>query len=126
MYVHHAQVLQVGYTKQDQYIHRLGRTARGSDSVEGRGIILVADYEYKNMPFIRGQGISDLPPEDMLTLQKDATPALKKALTDIEDELKGQAYQAWLGFNNSNKNQYGWTSEMLVQKANEFAKDIDA
>jgi len=40
-------VLQVGMTERDQYIHRLGRTARAGKN--GKGLLLLAPFEYDYM-----------------------------------------------------------------------------
>ena len=40
-------LLQVGLTSKEQYIHRLGRTARAGK--EGGGLILLADFEARAM-----------------------------------------------------------------------------
>jgi len=38
-------VLQVGTTEKEPYIHRLGRTARGSSGVQGRGMLITSPQE---------------------------------------------------------------------------------
>jgi len=38
-------VMQVGSTERESYIHRLGRTARASSGVEGRGIMITSPVE---------------------------------------------------------------------------------
>ena len=38
-------ILQVGTTERDPYIHRLGRTARASSGVEGRGLLIMSPEE---------------------------------------------------------------------------------
>ena len=40
-------VIQVGLTDRDQYVHRLGRTARAGKN--GTGILLLADFEEQSM-----------------------------------------------------------------------------
>ena len=40
-------VLQVGLTTKEQYIHRLGRTARAGKG--GKGLLLLADFEARAM-----------------------------------------------------------------------------
>lgn len=51
-------VLQVGLTDRDQYIHRLGRTARAGKS--GTGMLVLAPFEYD---FMTRKELSDLPLE---------------------------------------------------------------
>ena len=62
-------VLQVGMTDRDQYIHRLGRTARAGKS--GTGLLLLAPFEYDYMV---NKELNDLPlqsvsPDDYLPNQ---------------------------------------------------------
>ena len=52
-------VLQMGSTVREQYIHRLGRTARAGKG--GSGLLLLAPFEYHNM--VRGE-LPDLPLEE--------------------------------------------------------------
>lgn len=49
-------VLQVGMTERDQYIHRLGRTARAGKS--GTGLLLLAPFEFDYMV---NKELNDLP-----------------------------------------------------------------
>ncbi len=51
-------VLQVGLTDRDQYIHRLGRTARAGKS--GTGMLVLAPFEYD---YMTRRELSDLPLE---------------------------------------------------------------
>ena len=60
-------VLQVGMTDRDQYIHRLGRTARAGKS--GTGLLLLAPFEFDYMV---KKELSDLPLKH--TLQTECLP----------------------------------------------------
>lgn len=51
-------VLQIGLTDRDQYIHRLGRTARAGKS--GTGMLVLAPFEYD---YMTRRELSDLPLE---------------------------------------------------------------
>jgi len=122
-------VIQVGITTKEQYIHRLGRTARAGKS--GSGLLLVTDFEQKLMSDeLRGLPISSSP------LQKDtegmmaglaADPGFRRARErsfESGDELHesgGKAYQAWLGFYNGYTRKLGWNKDELVKRGNQMA-----
>ena len=50
-------IVQVGVTEREPYIHRLGRTARAASGIEGRGVLLLALFEYIYME----EQLKDLP-----------------------------------------------------------------
>jgi len=110
-------VVQVGQpSSREQYIHRLGRTARAGKA--GQGVLLLAPYEQsfakrelKELP-ISQASLPALSPEDI--------SSIAVALTGIDPQLKGMAYQAWLGYYNSCKGVFR-DKETLVQQANAFA-----
>mmetsp|Transcript_834 Transcript_834/g.1372 ORF Transcript_834/g.1372 Transcript_834/m.1372 type:complete len:604 (-) Transcript_834:42-1853(-) len=113
-------VLQVGITERAQYIHRLGRTARAGK--EGKGALLLADYEEKWMV----KQLEDMP------LKRTPIPAGGNILNDAVSQLSRnkeltasaeQAYRAWLGFYNGHGKKVGWGKAQLVQNANQWAKD---
>ncbi|KAK3026602.1 hypothetical protein RJ639_041622 [Escallonia herrerae] len=136
-------VIQVGLpSDKEQYIHRLGRTGRKGK--EGQGILLLAPWEefflstLKGLPITRGQ----LPMVDpdtkkkvspstssALVLDKQLTPPLtghtlvEKALSRVEMKNKEAAYQAWLGYYNSNKI-VSRDKIRLVELANEFSRSM--
>ncbi|KAJ3062046.1 hypothetical protein HDU99_005352, partial [Rhizoclosmatium hyalinum] len=115
-------VLQVGIpTSREQYVHRLGRTARAG--TQGTGIILLAEFE---AVFLKTH-LGDLPikphPTPVTTL---VTPLVKSqveaAFTRVSAVTKSQAYQGWLGFYNAWCREFGWRQkEALVEVANRFA-----
>jgi ATP-dependent RNA helicase MSS116 len=120
-------VLQVGVTDKEQYIHRLGRTARAG--AEGKGMIIVADFEEALMrKELKDVPLNALPLENLSALdesRKQYTAVLQKALKNPSFVLSGeQAYRAWLGFYNQHSNKLGLTKEELVQLANKFASDV--
>ncbi|XP_010461828.1 PREDICTED: DEAD-box ATP-dependent RNA helicase 31-like [Camelina sativa] len=112
-------VLQVGLPKdREQYIHRLGRTGRKGK--EGEGILLLAPWEeyflssLKDLPITK----SSLPAIDSETVKK-----VQKALCHVEMRNKEAAYQAWLGYYNSQK-MIGRDKDRLVELANEFSHSM--
>lgn len=121
-------VLQVGLTDKEQYIHRLGRTARAGK--EGKGMILLSDFEERHMtrelrelplhrvPFERIHRIMD-------QYKSNFEAALGRYLSNPEAVRSSeQAYIAWLGFYNSNLKRVGFDRAMVVEMANRFAAEV--
>ncbi|KAG7401608.1 hypothetical protein PHYBOEH_000140 [Phytophthora boehmeriae] len=119
-------VLQVGLTDRDQYIHRLGRTARAG--MKGKGVLILAEFESTML-----KTLSDLPLEVSKKYSpKDLVPSESRALLVIEslhkhtelEKSAQQSYQAWLGFYNSHTKRLKLKSDMLVQLAAEYSRVI--
>ncbi|KDR67958.1 hypothetical protein GALMADRAFT_257470 [Galerina marginata CBS 339.88] len=109
-------VLQVGLpASTEQYIHRLGRTARAGAA--GRGIIILSPEEqfFLRRSEMTELGLKPSPPPPT------ASVPLAQALAAISSETKAQAYRAFLGYYNSHTKGMRMTKEMLVQYAWEFA-----
>lgn len=114
-------VLQVGLTDREQYVHRVGRTARAGK--DGLGILLLTPFESG----IMRRELSDV------ALVEAAVPTDTGAATRVSEVLRRvpreeglrksaeQAFQAWLGFYNSNLRRLRWTKEELVRWANDYA-----
>uniref|UniRef100_A0A0E0LC65 protein-serine/threonine phosphatase n=1 Tax=Oryza punctata TaxID=4537 RepID=A0A0E0LC65_ORYPU len=112
-------VVQMGVpTDREQYIHRLGRTGRRGN--EGSGILLLAPWEEYFLRSIKDLPITEatLPLIDLDTKRK-----VEKALAHVEVKDKELAYQAWLGYYNSNKF-IGRDKYQLVSLANEFSRSL--
>ena len=109
-------VVQVGLpSSREQYIHRLGRTGRAGK--EGEGLLVLDPAESGFLA-----KLNDLP---IQKLEHQAVPSevnaqVEKALAGVPFQLKSQAYQAWLGFYNSNLKQMRWDKPTLVQEANKW------
>lgn len=120
-------VCQVGMTSREQYIHRLGRTARAGKS--GSGVLLLATFETRAMK----DELNDMPME---TLQaplltgpaSTISPWVEKVellmLKGSVQEEAEDAWGAWLGFYNSMAKKLGWTKDNLVQASLEYALSI--
>eukprot|EP00850_Spirogloea_muscicola_P005562 SM000025S08457 [mRNA] locus=s25:851171:854713:- [translate_table: standard] len=109
-------VLQVGVpSDREQYIHRLGRTARAGK--EGHGILLLAPYERYFL-----KQIQDLPvapgkePVNVQVLERK----VQLALQAVQEDSKEKAYQSWLGYYNSARG-LNWDKATLVAQANFFS-----
>ncbi|KQK18080.1 DEAD-box ATP-dependent RNA helicase 31 [Brachypodium distachyon] len=112
-------VVQLGVpTDREQYIHRLGRTGRRGN--EGSGLLLLAPWEEYFLKSIKDLPITEAtaPLVDLDTKRK-----VEKALAHVEVKDKESAYQAWLGYYNSNKH-IGRDKYQLVSLANEFSRSL--
>lgn len=113
-------VVQVGLpSDREQYIHRIGRTGRAGKG--GCGILLVTHEEAAAfLPCVDELGISRVQNLDEGML--DAMRAVSQtAVRRVDQKTKELAYQAWLGFYNSNLRVLGWSREVLVERAREWA-----
>jgi ATP-dependent RNA helicase MSS116 len=113
-------VIQAGMpSDRAQYVHRLGRTARAGK--EGQGLLLLCNFEAGFM-----KQVQDLPLEKKESTADStsdaADTAIANALRQMSPETCTSAYQAWLGFYNSNlKRLGGWSKEQLVETAVRWA-----
>lgn len=106
-------VLQVGLpANSDQYIHRLGRTARAGAA--GRGILLLSSPEKF---FLGTPGMRDIP----LTPAPVPPSSIPLSLENVAREMKEQAYRAWLGYYNGYSKAMGMSKQELVEAASEYA-----
>ncbi|XP_050280305.1 DEAD-box ATP-dependent RNA helicase 31-like [Quercus robur] len=112
-------VIQVGLpSDREQYIHRLGRTGRKGK--EGQGILLLAPWEEFFLSTIKDLPISKAP---VHLIDPDTKKKVERALSQVEMKNKETAYQAWLGYYNSNK-KVGRDKHRLVELANEFSRSM--
>ncbi|MBA0769400.1 hypothetical protein Gotri_018137, partial [Gossypium trilobum] len=112
-------VLQVGMpSDREQYIHRLGRTGRKGK--EGQGILLLAPWEGKFLSCVKDLPITKAP---LPSLDPETKKKVGRALSNVEMKSKESAYQAWLGYYNSDKN-IGRDKYRLVELANEFSRSM--
>ncbi|KAI4369836.1 hypothetical protein MLD38_018238 [Melastoma candidum] len=112
-------VIQMGLpSDREQYIHRLGRTGRKGK--EGLGILMLAPWEEFFLSTIK-----DLPLSKATTpsVDPDTTKKMERALSHVEMKSKESAYQAWLGYYNSDK-KIGKDKYRLVELANEFSRSM--
>ncbi|XP_064986122.1 DEAD-box ATP-dependent RNA helicase 31-like [Musa acuminata AAA Group] len=112
-------VIQLGVpADREQYIHRLGRTGRKGQ--EGTGILMLAPWEDFFLSTIKDLPITKA---SLPTVDLDTTKKVERALGHVELKNKESAYQAWLGYYNSNKN-IGRDKYQLVALANEFSRSM--
>ncbi|KAJ7498616.1 P-loop containing nucleoside triphosphate hydrolase protein [Mycena latifolia] len=112
----------------EQYIHRLGRTARAGAS--GRGVLILDEREnfFLRDKTISGLGITPVPQVATpglyhMTREQlaDADAAVSTALANVSAETKAQAYRAFLGVYSTSLKAMRWSRDDLVANANEFA-----
>ncbi|RHY16717.1 hypothetical protein DYB37_009425 [Aphanomyces astaci] len=114
-------VIQVGLTEKEQYIHRLGRTGRAGKA--GEGVLLLSPFE---TPFLNE--LNDLPLAKM-ALANGKPPRVEESMRRVQSnaELRKaaeQAYQAWLGYYNSNLRRLKMTKDQLVDTAEEYSRIV--
>lgn len=115
-------VFQVGLpSNSDQYIHRVGRTARAGN--EGRAIILLTQRESFFLKANRRLTITPYP-TDLSQTAAALSPQVETAFQSVDETIKSKAYQAWLGFHKTSTKQLQLTNEGLVEQANEVAETI--
>ncbi|GMN42933.1 hypothetical protein TIFTF001_012132 [Ficus carica] len=110
-------VVQVGLPADSkQYIHRLGRTGRKGK--EGEGMLLLAPWEEFFLSSIKALPITKASEP---SVDPDMKRKVERALSKVEMKTKEAAYQAWLGYYNSNKT-VARDKYKLVELANEFSR----
>jgi len=109
-------VIQVGLpTSGDQYVHRVGRTARVDK--DGRAVILLTEAESF---FLRNNPNLPIKPYEHL-INKTESEATSRAMESIDERTKQKAYAAYIGFMKGSMNKLRVTPEGLVAIANELA-----
>jgi len=110
------QVIQLGFPENpNQYVHRLGRTARIGK--EGSGILILMDWEKCFLKHLSGMPLETF---KEASDQEHAllVPDLKKAVPVISEKSWNGAYQSWLGYYRNKMTELGWKREKLVEMAN--------
>jgi ATP-dependent RNA helicase MSS116 len=116
-------VVQVGLTPKDQYIHRIGRTARAGKG--GSGVLMCAPFEER---FLKKE-LSELPltavPPAYQTIDPAVTARLEATMRSASVlESADSCWAAWLGFYNSNLRKLGWNTADLVSNSRSFAASM--
>lgn len=112
-------VVQIGLpSDRQQYIHRLGRTGRKGK--EGQGILLLAPWEEFFLSTIKDLPVSKA---EVPLIDPDSRKKVERAMSHVEMKTKEAAYQAWLGYYNSNKT-VGKDKYRLVELANDFSRSM--
>ena len=114
-------VIQVGVPSSgDQYVHRVGRTARAGN--EGKGVILLTQREHFFLRVNKFLPITPYP--HVLGDVHTVSQAIDSAFANMDDVTKAKAYQAYLGFNKVFTKQLQLSNEGLVEQANDYASSM--
>ncbi|CAO1618015.1 unnamed protein product [Sympodiomycopsis kandeliae] len=110
----------------DQYIHRLGRTARAGAS--GRGVLILGDYEssFINLPDVKSLSLSAAASSQPETTAQYRDLITVSMLDVVTSEEKSKAYSAFLGHTKSNLKKLTnvKTNEGIVALANQYATNV--
>lgn len=113
-------VVQLGLpSAQDQYIHRVGRTARAGR--DGRAVTILFENESFFVKVNPSLPIKPYPQNitaDLGAYQQ----RIDCALVNVEEESKQKAYQAFLGYNKTYLKKLRLDTKGLVQIANQYAQ----
>lgn len=111
-------VIQLGLpSNTEQYIHRVGRTARAGK--DGRAVTILFDNESFFVQTNRSLPIKPYPtPLNVVAAQ----PRIEKAFRMVDDESKAKAYQAFIGYNKTYLKKLRLDPKGLVQMSNEYAR----
>ena len=114
-------IIQVGLTDKEQYIHRLGRTGRAGK--DGEGILLLSSFEAPFLNELKGVPIVSKPPPGGPAPRIEPILAQITTRSDLKQAAE-QAYQAWLGFYNSNLKRLRLSKHQLVEMAEEYSRIV--
>lgn len=120
-------VIQTGLpASAEQYIHRLGRTARAGK--EGRGLILLADWESFFLQDREMKALPLAPLENEAVINADLPQGralVDEAMAKVDVESKGQAYQAALGYyKDTVRKAMKWDNVKIVALMNQYAQEV--
>ncbi|KAJ3153672.1 hypothetical protein HDU86_005171 [Geranomyces michiganensis] len=115
-----AAVVQTGLPQNaEQYVHRLGRTARAGK--QGEGYLILMPNEKFFVRKLKGMELQELAaPHDVEATQQ----LVNHALAQVSPQTKQQTYAAWMGYYKGFLRDLGWTSRDLVAAANQMAFDF--
>ncbi|KAF2031361.1 ATP-dependent RNA helicase MSS116, mitochondrial [Setomelanomma holmii] len=113
-------VVQLGLpSSTDQYVHRVGRTARAGK--DGRAVLVLFDKEAFFPRINKTLPIQPYPVD--FTAKLDTHQGnIDRAFVNVDEEAKAKAYQAFLGYNKTFLKKLQLTTNELVRVANEYAR----
>ena len=112
-------VVQLGLPSDtDQYIHRVGRTARAGR--DGRAVIILFSNESFFIHTNPSLPIKPYPADIVAELPKYQT-LVDKSFPRVDEVAKAKAYQAFLGYNKTYLKKLKLQPKELVQVANDYA-----
>merc|ERR1712013_442540 len=114
-------VFQVGVpSSRQQYIHRLGRTARAGQS--GQCVLLMHKWEaffYRQIKDVKIKGYPGGVPECPW-----AEKVLTSAVDSVSEDIREKCWSARLGYYNALSKKIGWSKSQLVKESYEFADKV--
>ncbi|RMZ70885.1 atp-dependent rna helicase [Pyrenophora seminiperda CCB06] len=116
-------VIQVGLpSTTDQYIHRVGRTARAGK--DGRAVLVLFEQE----SFFLRQLNKMIPIKpytvDILSRLAPYQDKIDQAFINVQEDSKSKAYQAFLGYNKTFVKKLQISTADLVRLANDYARSM--
>lgn len=115
-------VIQLGLPADgEQYIHRVGRTARAGN--DGRAVVLLTPAEQFFLNVNKQLPIEPYP-ESVVNDAAECRTLVEGALDQVDELTKAKAYQAYLGFNKTFVKKLRTDNVGLVAMANEYAKTM--
>lgn len=116
-------VIQVGAPlNREQYIHRLGRTARAGES--GRGIIMLQSFEKYFLNEIKDLELNKWKLDSSSGQSKNIMHEVSKAVRGTAVSTREKCYQAWLGYYKGLLGKLKWSKEELVDQVNCYSKEV--
>lgn len=113
-------VVQLGLpSSAEQYVHRVGRTARAGK--DGRAVVILSRCETFFARINKQLPIQPYP-IDLSSKIPAAEKAVQKAFTTVEEDSKARAYSAFLGYNKTFLKKLQLTPAELVRIANDWAR----
>jgi len=104
-------------------IHRLGRTARAG--AEGHGVLILSEFESFFLKDKIMQSLALHPFTLSSSAELDTLRSkVNKAMDQVPEEAKSQAYGAWLGYYKAYLKSIRWSASELVQAANHYSSDV--
>lgn len=115
-------VVQIGLpSNREQYVHRLGRTARAGET--GRGLLMLSQMETFFLKALSDIDLIKAEPYDAQSLST-ACVQVNSAMSRVDSRTKSQCYAAMLGFYKSFCKQMGVSPAQLVRECNTYAVDV--
>ncbi|KAF1833271.1 DEAD-domain-containing protein [Decorospora gaudefroyi] len=115
-------VVQLGLpSSTDQYVHRVGRTARAGK--DGRAVLVLFGQE-AFFPRVNKTLPIQPYPVDIVSQLPSHQSGIDKAFVDVDEAAKSKAYQAFLGYNKTFLKKLQLSTIDLVRLANDYAKTM--
>lgn len=113
-------VIQVGIPlNSEQYVHRVGRTGRAGKG--GRAVMIVTPEDFWFVERNRQFPMVQSKLEHAKAAAIDSAGIISQSLAKVPDQVKAQAYVAFLGFTNTMRSKMKITPAQMVQIANRYA-----